>query len=148
MANKFLKTKNLNVIASAIDNLPQPKDFDFQHSEWRNCVIQAARQKHLTFTHGVAAKLINVYLKSIFVCSGNHEDPRVKALHPPIDKVLLDALYEQNIGDKRKEWQTARKIRWSKLNSEQYKNVISAIQLTIPEGNALWQIEKYWKGFQ
>ena len=41
---------------------------------------QAAR-RNLTFTHGVAAKLINCYLKSRFVCGrylrdGPGEDPR------------------------------------------------------------------------
>jgi hypothetical protein len=82
----------------------------------------------LTFSHGVAAKLINIYLKSIYVCGSNYNDPKVKAIHPPIDSVLLDALYKQNIAGKRKEWQSARKARWSKLNSVQYQKVISAIK--------------------
>jgi hypothetical protein len=47
----------------------------------------------LRFTHGIAAKLVNVYLKSVFVCGGRHDHPRVRALHPPIDSLLLDALY-------------------------------------------------------
>ena len=145
---QILEAAKLKVLASAIDNLPQPNDFDTQHREWRNSIIQAAQQHQLAFTHGVAAKLINVYLKSIFVCSGSHEDPRVKAIHPPIDSVLLDALYNQNIGGRRNEWQAARRVRWSRLNSEQYDNVISAIRVTIPKGNGLWQIEEYWQGFQ
>ncbi len=145
---QILETANLNEVARSIDNLPQPNNFDTQHREWRNSIIQAAQQLQLPFTHGVAAKLINIYLKSIFVCSGSHEDPRVKAIHPPIDSVLLDALYNQNIGGRFNEWQSARRARWSKLNSEQYENVICAIRQTIPVGNGLWKIEKHWQGFQ
>jgi hypothetical protein len=52
----------------------------------------------------VAAKLINVYLKAVFVCGGQHSNKRVKSLHPPIDSQLLDELYNQNIGDLKREW--------------------------------------------
>ncbi len=144
----ILEGASLHVIASTIDNLPQPNDFDRQHREWRNDIIQAAQRYQLAFTHGVAAKLINIYLKSIFICGGNHEDPRVKAIHPPIDRVLLDALYKHNIGGQRYEWQAARRIRLSRLNCEQYERVISAIKQTIPEGSGLWEIEEHWQGFQ
>ena len=89
-----------------------------------------------------------LFLKSIFVCSNHHEDPRVKAIHPPIDSLLLDALYRGNVGDRRHEWQAARRVRWSKLDSVQYENVISAIKQTVPQGNGIWQIEEYWQGFQ
>ncbi len=151
---QILETANLNKIASTIDNLPIPNDFDVRHREWRNSIINAAQGhtgkngERLEFTHGVAAKLINIYLKSIFVCSNSHEDPKVKAIHPPIDSVLLDALYNQNIGGRCIEWQAARKARWSKLNSDQYENVISAIKQTILSASGLWQIEEYWQGFQ
>ena len=145
---KILETVNLNVVARAIDNLPQPNDFNTEHREWRSSIIKAAQKHKLRFTHSVAAKLTNIYLKSIFVCAGSHEVPKVKALHPPIDTVLLDTLYHENIGGRRKEWQAARRVRWSNLNSGQYECVISAIQQTISTGNGLWQIEEHWPGFQ
>ena len=151
---QILEDVGLNIVARTINNLPQPNEFDAEHRKWRNDVINAAKKhnekngKPLAFTHGVAAKLINIYLKSIFVCSGSHGDPKVKAIHPPIDSVLLDALYRQNIGQNRNAWQSARNTRWSKLNSQQYENVINAIQHTIPAGSGLWRIEEYWQGFQ
>ena len=43
---------------------------------------QAAR-RNLTFTHGVAAKLINCYLKSRFVCGGYHAHARGRACTHP-----------------------------------------------------------------
>lgn len=151
---KILEDAGLNEVANSIANLPQSENFDAQHREWRNNIINAAQNYNdsqgnaFEFTHGLAAKLINIYLKSIYVCSGNHNDPRVKAIHPPIDSVLLDALYAQDIGGKRIEWQAARRARWSKFSSDEYENVIAAIQEVIPANQGLWEIEEYWQGFQ
>lgn len=145
---KLLEIAGFHKTGNDVENLPSSIEFDNKHLEWRNTIIHAARNFDLNFTHGVAAKLINVYLKSIFVCSGKHCDERVKSIHPPIDSVLLNALYQQNIGGKSDVWQVARKIRWSKLNSEQYQNVITAIKEVLPAGYGLWKIEEYWKGYQ
>ena len=76
---------------------------------------QAARH-NLTFPHGVAAKLINCYLKSRLVCGGYHTDARVKSLHPPIDSVMLRTLARLDIGGYRKEWQHARRTRLSRAD--------------------------------
>ena len=145
---QILEEANMNYIAESISNLPIPKDFDNSHREWRNNVIRVAENHDLNFTHGVAAKLINIYLKSIYVCGSKHTDPKIRAIHPPIDSVLLNALYKRNIGGKKSEWQAARKTRWSKLTSTQYENVISAIRSVLPDRSGLWQIEEYWQGYQ
>ncbi len=90
----ILEKAGLNDVANSIDNLHTPDAFDRMHKEWRNNVIKAAQTHGLTFTHGVAAKLINIYLKSIYVCGNDYNDKKVKVIHPPIDSVLLDALYK------------------------------------------------------
>lgn len=144
----ILEKAGLKDVANSIDNLPQPADFDKKHNEWRNGVINAAQKNNLNFTHGVAAKLINIYLKSIYVCGNDYNEEKIKAIHPPIDRVLLDALYKQNVSNKKAEWQAARKVRWSKLNSNQYQSVIDAIKAAIPSGSGLWKIEEYWQGYQ
>ncbi len=144
----ILEEAGLKEIANSLDNLPIPEEFDKQHSIWRNNVIKVAKKYQKEFTHGVASKLINLYLKSVFVCSENINDPKIKAIHPPIDSVLLEELYKQNIGGQRRVWQKARKAKWSKLTSEEYEQTIRAIQVTITNNNGLWEIEQYWKGFQ
>ena len=80
----ILERVQLNRLLPSPDNLPAPKSFDEVHREWRNQVISAAQELGLEFTHGVAAKLINVYFKAAFVCGGYHNHVRVKAIHPPI----------------------------------------------------------------
>ena len=144
----ILEKAGLNDVAKSLDNLPEADEFDKNHKEWREKVIVAAHEHELQFTHGVAAKLINIYLKSIYVCGNDHSNEKVKAIHPPIDSVLLEALYKKNISGKRNEWQAARTARWSKLTSAQYQNVINAIKSTIPNGKGLWEIEEHWQGFQ
>ena len=71
---------------------PEPLAVDDAHRQWRADVMRAATSCELPFTHGEAAKLVNIYLKSRFVCGGHHAHVRVQCLHPPIDSVLPRAL--------------------------------------------------------
>jgi hypothetical protein len=129
------------------DQLPAPAETDARHRQWRNLLIEAAKFHGLSFTHGVAAKLINVYLKSRFVCGGHHEHEHVGHLHPPIDDELLKAFIRQNVGGQVKVWREARRWRWSRFTSDQYEQVIALIRQFL-NGQALWQIEEHWKGNQ
>lgn len=128
--------------------LPSPHELDQKHEEWRVAIIKAAANQGLDFTHGVAAKLINCYLKVRFICGGHHEHERVRCLHPPIDEVLLLARARQNVGGFRKEWRKFRHHRWSKFDSATYQAVIDHVRKSLPPGEALWQIEEYWEGHQ
>ena len=114
------------------------------HRQWRENVIRASSN---VFTHGVAAKLINVYLKCRFVCGGHDAHQSVRNLHPPIDDVLLKTLAERDIGKLKKEWRKARMKRWSKFTSEDYEDLIEKIR-QVSQGQPLWKIEEYWKGNQ
>ena len=150
----FCKGKNiieaigLKELLASPDSLPKPTEVDAKHREWRESAIVAATGKDLTgFSHGVAAKLINVYLKSAFVCAGHHDHASVASLHPPIDSLLLDQLYKEDVGNLAEQWKIARKIRWSKFNSEQYESVIASIR-TAMEGRPLWEVEFWWRGHQ
>ena len=129
------------------EQLPEPRAVDEEHRRWRADVIAAARSRELLFTHGVAAKLVNIYLKSRFVCGGRHAHERVQNLHPPIDSVLLATLAELNVGGNAKEWKRAAKTRWSKFTSDDYEQVIQLIRQSL-NGAPLWKIEVHWRGNQ
>lgn len=126
---------------------PDPHAVDEAHRQWRAVIMRAAESRQFLFTHGVAAKLVNVYLKSRFVCAGHHAHDRVQSLHPPIDSVLLRGLTEANVGGHADEWKRAAKTRWSKFESDDYEQVIALIRQSL-EGAPLWRIEEYWKGNQ
>lgn len=144
----IIEDVGLNKLLSNPDALPSANQIDTKHREWRESAIRAATSKDLTgFSHGVAAKLINVYLKGVFVCGGHEAHVNVSALHPPIDSLLLDKLHADNVGGQSEVWATARKQRWSKFNSNQYDKVIFAIRTAMGD-DALWKIEQYWRGYQ
>ena len=141
----ILEKAGMKELIYSPNRLPLPRDIDDAHRGWRIKIIKAAA--NFPFTHGVAAKLINIYLKAGFVCGGHHENERVRAIHPPIDSLLLDELSKRNIGGRKSVWDEAMKIRWSKFNSDQYEKVIFNIREAM-QGAALWEVEKYWRGYQ
>lgn len=148
IGKEIIEDTGLKELLSSPEKLPTPESIDAEHRLWRENSINAAEKKGLIcFGHGIAAKLINVYLKSAFVCAGYENHPNIEALHPPIDSLLLDELYRQNVGGLRGDWSTARKLRWSKLNSHQYEELINSIRRAM-QNKPLWQVEAYWRGYQ
>lgn len=129
-------------------SLPQPTQLDEVHANWRTTVIAKAAGIGLSFSHGVAAKLLNCYLKVRFVCAGYHNDQKVQALHPPIDALLLGALARQDYGARGQDWGRFHRRRWSKFDSQTYQSVIDLIRATLPAGQPLWMIEEHWEGHQ
>lgn len=127
--------------------LPAPSEIDEEHRRWRNEISACAASRHLSLTHGVAAKLINIYLKSRFVCGGFHADERVESLHPPIDRVLLVTLAKRNVSGYGKEWRAAATRGWSNFGSDEYEGLIHRIRLSMA-GAALWKVEEHWQGNQ
>lgn len=145
---EILETCGFNADYSDPNRLPDRGAIDKQHKEWRIAMIDSATRRKLPFTHGVAAKLIDCYLKSRFVCGSHHRHDRVACLHPPIDAQLLAELAARNVGGFAKQWRVFRDQRWSKYGSRTYQDVIDCIRCALSPGDPLWMIEKYWKGHQ
>ena len=141
---RILEEAGFDIKFSTPDKLPTPKQFDAVHLKWRNKVISVAKKKGLTFKHGVAAKLINCYLKVRFVCGVYSKHNKVQHLHPPIDRVLLDGLARSGIGVK-SDWLRMKKKAWSKFESSDYQDVIDMIKSAY-RGQPLWKVEEFWKG--
>jgi hypothetical protein len=144
---KILEAIGLDAKLALPTELPSPQQVDDIHRKWRQDARTAAEKFELKLSDGVAAKLINCYLKARFVCGGYHAHPNVSALHPPIDDLLLKELADRGYGGSAAIWRRARNTRWSKLDSVGYETVIAEIRRAL--GNApLWQIEEHWRGFQ
>ena len=130
-----------------MDDLPSPNQIDAVHLVWRDRLIKSKYLEEKKPSHGVAAKLINAYLKGRFVCGGFHNDDRVKALHPPIDSILLKELHKRAKQESKNGWKKYINIGWSNFSSKEYEEVISLIRQTSDRA-PLWMIEKYWQGFR
>ena len=136
-----------------LDDLPDPLEFDNLHKKLRQKICLAAentiKNKTMQFTHGVAAKFINIYFKAMFLndvpAERSDYENKINALHPPIDRLLLQKLAEKNVGGLRNFWQEKENKGWSKFSSDDYEDVIRHIK-DVTNGH-LWEIEEFWPGF-
>ena len=144
----ILEASGFDSSFSRVDQLPKPADVVNTHRIWRESVIREAKARNLKFTHGVAAKLINCYLKVRFVCGGHENHEHVKCLPPPIDRTLLSKLAAENVSGLRANWKAARDKGWSKFDSAKYEEVIDLIRQSLPADEPLWKIEEHWEGHQ
>lgn len=120
--------------------LPKPHQIDRVHAGWSKRVIAEAKKRKLKFTHGIAAKLINLYLKARFTCGGHADHPNVAALHPPIDSLLLKEL--------NRTLPSAQRLptNWSTFDAESYQTAIHALRLHV-SNQPLWTAEALWQGY-
>lgn len=121
--------------------LPSPPRMDGVHLAWRKAIIREAKKHGLEFTHGISAKLINLYLKAKFTCGGYADHPHVAALHPPIDSLLLNAFNRTRSPKDRLP------VRWSTFDSRSYLRAITALR-EANLGLPLWTAESLWKGYK
>jgi hypothetical protein len=133
---------SLRMCAGEPDKLPVPEQFDAAHKEWRKEIMKEAGNPE-NFKDGIAAKLINIYLKAAVICPLSADQPKVKAVHPPIDRLLLDELARR----KSEIWRGQERS-WSKFSSDEYEGVIDKVKKTVGNEAGLWTIEKYWPGNQ
>lgn len=157
-AKHLIEDAGLKLLECNPDNLPGPDDksIDDQHRGWREAMVKEAQAKGIQFnrknglhpfTHGYAAKLINIYLKTVFVCGGHEKHPNVEGIHPPIDSELLNGLSKCKSVTNPDFWKEADIRGWTSYDSDYYEKVIQAIRNQL--GNEpLWKIEKCWPGYQ
>lgn len=146
--NGILTNLGISELILSPDKLPEnQEDFDTWHRGLRNQVIQIAHELYnINFTHGVAAKLINLYLKTIYL-SDYHKNTKLRFLHPPIDRMILKNMVRDNFNNDRKYWRIIMNRPWSRLSSDEYEELINRIRNALA-GQPLWTIETYWPGYQ
>jgi len=115
-------------------------EFDKIHSLWCNDIISFWDKYGEGFEYGRAAKLVNMYLKSMIVLV-NPDSNLAKNIHPPIDSVLLKALAKQF------KQGHFRDLRWTNFKEDEYFKTLGEI-LALIEGQPAWKIEKFWIGYQ
>lgn len=138
MAFRWIETLGLQELVADPALLPDPNMFDEQHRAWRTRLVETAGAG---CSHGKAAKLINVYLKAAVVCAcpaqaGEPVRRAVGAIHPPIDRFLLNA------------WGIAGVV-WSSLDSNDYEKIIETLKMLAPSPNQFlefWRLEERWTG--
>ncbi|MBI1219136.1 MAG: hypothetical protein GC186_11365 [Rhodobacteraceae bacterium] len=153
---KVLKTcPGLVAVAGSIDKLPHPDDFDKQHADWRSTIIGESRESGAEVTAGVAAKLINVYLKTLCLALWSDDNPintelksKLGRVHPPVDRILLTKLRDsESNNDRRNDWTRLRDLGWTRFTDAQYEDAIKLIDARLAvdgDSGKRWRIEKHW----
>ena len=149
IGKKILESADIEKSIQSIPKIKTQDKFDKWHTDICNRLISKAKNFNIkgSFTFGVAAKLLNCYLKSYFI---DHLD-RLKFIHPPIDRLLLLKLADKNFGDNKRFWGKKAKKGWSNFEKEDYSEVIKNIKETLNKidgSSSLWKIEYYWVGYQ
>lgn len=157
----LLRASPLKFLALGPHWLPSEQSFDEVHRGWCEGLL-SQRGAPSGLTHGVAAKLVNVYTKSLFHSeldgswfqphqAGCRQDPdafraRCEALHPPVDRELLNGLVKDNVGGLVRDWARLRDEGWSNFGPELYAEAIRLMKSVTD--NRPWRIESYWRGFR
>jgi hypothetical protein len=152
----LLENAVLKSLSESPLHLPEARDFDAWHRDICNGLLTKARaategKDASQFTYGVIAKLVNCYLKGLFTINvdlieSELPQQKVNAIHPPIDRLLIAAIYELDADRvRRKFW--LHNMSWSKFDELQYFEVIDRLrEFAAPYD--LWRVEAYWSGFQ
>jgi hypothetical protein len=136
---KILEMAGFDARLQHPQQLPSPTELDSADLNWRWKVIREAKKQGLEFTHGIAAKLINLYLMARFTNGGHADHPNVEALHPPIDSLLFNAFHRSRSTKDRLT------VHWSTFDSRSYQRTISTLRRARKHA-PLWTAESLWQG--
>ena len=127
-------------IAGKDDWLLKIDDFDTQHAAWRDKLVKHKKG----MTHGRAAKLINVFIKTLMPSDmskvSDELQERWSKVHPPIDRIMLKNMNMKKCKFGNINWEVY--LPWTQLKSCEYQELIDNIRQHEP---CLWKIERFWK---
>lgn len=129
-------------IDNFINNPRQEVEFDALHKQWCNGICDYLNEKGVkNVSYGRAAKLVNVYLKSMLVLN-DLSGELAAFIHPPIDRILLKNI-AKNIELEKEKKKIINTTNWTQLEEDDYFELISILKAIV--GNQpFWRIEEHW----
>lgn len=158
---QLLRMSDLKWLSLGSHWLPRSREvFDQAHQRWCEEILRRAQSEiSAAFTYGISAKLVNCYLKALFVQTmvGLPFEPyterdemgwnaSTRFLHPPIDRLLMEEAARRSDTAMKSRWKQLIGIGWSKFTRGDYVDAISLCREMVGEDVA--QIEACWSGFQ
>lgn len=119
------------------------EEVDALHRHWSNGILTHCAGASAPGTYGRAAKLLNVYLKSMLILGPHADTPFARLTHPPVDRILLQTLAKQSAfsAAHRRLWQ---ENEWTALKEAGYFDLIRSFRDEGLDKPAFWHIERYW----
>ncbi|MEX1132327.1 MAG: hypothetical protein WEC15_03810 [Flavobacteriales bacterium] len=139
------KTKNVHrtIIAAGIEKELEKKsftsntDYDKWHAKMVQRMLKAASQNGMALSFGQGAKLLAIYIKTLYIISGQRKD-LLKYAHPPIDRFLLKNALPK--GEKSK----LHNLAWTQFDQDRYTTVFAMVETHCGNGKERWMIEQCW----
>ena len=146
-----------------IQNMRTGKDLDkvlqAENSKKRKKKKLTNLLQPINMTYGIAAKILNVYLKVFYLGDfDSNEKKFADFIHPPIDRLLLLELVRREGNSFKFDCEpfvnmskADRMIpNWTLINEEEYKAIIKLIleYINANDLEGLWRIEYAWRGHQ
>ena len=173
-SGKKTKRKDLIQYIKEIKTFKEQQDFNDWHSKTIDMMrsggrdfnkilegINKTKNKKLAienYSYGIAAKLLNVYLK-VFYLGDFGKNTFASFIHPPIDRLLLEELLKKESEFFKFDCEpfehtsttgSGKIPKWTQINEEEYKEIIKFIREFLHKNNrkGLWRIEYAWRGHQ
>lgn len=158
---QLLSMSSLKWMALGSHWLPSSRDsFDQTHQRWCEEILRLGQSEvSVSFTYGISAKLVNCFLKALFLQTMvgspfDHyterdeigRDASTRFLHPPIDRLLMKEATRISDSATARRWKALLSIGWSNFSLGDYTDAISLCREMVGEDIA--QIEACWSGFQ
>ena len=140
-----LEEAGLDKFISDDSNWPSKKsEFDELHSEWCNQIIGITKRLGVENpTYGLAAKLVNIYLKATVVLGPHKDSSLASIVHPPIDGQLLENMAKDHSLDEELRI-ICKRTKWTKMTARSYKDLIDKLRENDLHKPHFWLLERYW----
>lgn len=114
------------------------KDYDAWHMEAIDGVHRKLVNTVPAIGWGIAAKLVNVFIKGRWLLDAGYTGPIRSFGHPAIDSILLHLIDDSYGTD------FTRSLRWQRMTRQEYEGVIATLRLRHPH-EGIWTIEEEWR---
>ena len=124
-------------VAELHDSQPSRHAYDEWHFATVMQLQDAFKQQGIVATHGQVAKIIAIYLKTVYVIRFP-DSALAHVAHPPIDRILL-----MNVRNSKETKSFSGSINWTQFDRASYQEAVEYLR-SETEGRPFWEIEKFW----
>lgn len=113
------------------------REFEIAHKRWCHAIM-----RKLKCSYGRAAKIVAIYIKTTIILPERGNSTLARIAHPPIDNLILSS-----IAKKFKKYKQLSNIKWTRLNEEEYWELIRILIEILKEilrRKYWWELEKFW----
>jgi hypothetical protein len=135
---KAITSSDLSKFAKQL-NVNSQEEFDDKHKVIANQIISSLKCSVGSCAYGRAAKIIAIYLKTFVIMDQSITSNAIRYTHPPIDSILLRNLHKERDNSLK-----LNKYTWTKIEQDEYFELIEKLKTLVPAGKPFWCLEKYW----